>query len=187
MLLRSARSQLLVIDIQEKLLPAISRGQEIARQSALLMQAAERLGIPILISEHNPKSLGASAATIRGAAISAQCMEKMHFSCGADKAIASHCEKLKTQGRDQLVLAGIEAHICVLQTALQFRQMGFEVAIVADAVSSFSEDAARRGLARAAQASCQIVDTEMVIFEWLHLSGTDAFRSLLDLIKTSRA
>ena len=183
MLLDRARAQLLVVDVQERLLPAMHDGERMAERCAILMQAAQRLSIPVTISEQYRKGLGATVArldTIKG---DAAVMEKTHFSCAADPAIAAHVEGLARAGRNQLVICGIEAHVCVTQSALGFKEMGMPVTVVADAVTARRPESMALAFARMSAAGVTVANTEMALFEWLHQAGTPEFKDLSKLIK----
>lgn len=102
-------------------------------------------------------------------------LEKLHFSCSADPGCTATLDAL---GRGQVVIIGMEAHVCVLQTALGLRQQGKDVFVVADAVSSRDPEDKALALARMGQAGVWVVSREMVVFEWLHCAGTDTFREI---------
>ena len=184
MLLDAAQSHLLVVDIQERLMPAIHDGERIVRHAGILIAAAERLGIPITVTQHYPKGLGSTVPAVaervpEGAAV----LSKLAFSGADDEAIADRVTALAGAGRNQLVICGAEAHVCVLQTALRFKERGHPVFVVGDAVSSRSPHSAAAACARLLHADCNWVTTEMVVFEWLRRAGTDEFRALSALIK----
>ena len=183
MLLDRARAQLLVVDVQEKLLPAMHEGERMVERCAVLLQAAHRLGIPVTISEQYRKGLGATVARLDAIKGDAVVMEKMHFSCAADPAIAAHVEGLARAGRAQLVICGIESHVCVTQSALGFKAMGLPVTVVADAVASRRPESAALALTRMSAAGVTVANTEMAVFEWLHQAGTPEFKELSKLIK----
>ncbi len=182
MLLDRARAQLLVVDVQDRLLPAMHDGEAMVERCAVLMQAAHRLGIPVMVSEQYRKGLGATVArldNLKGEVV----MEKMHFSCAADPAMAAHVEGLARAGRNQVVVCGIEAHVCVTQSALGFQAMGLPVTVIADAVTSRRPESVRIACDRLSAAGVQIANTEMAVFEWLHQAGTPEFKDLAKLIK----
>lgn len=182
MLLDRARAQLLVVDVQERLLPAMHEGDAMVERCAVLMQAARRLGIPVLVSEQYRKGLGATVArldALKGEVV----MEKMHFSCAADPAMAAHVEGLASGGRNQVVVCGIEAHVCVTQSALGFAERGLPVAVIADAVTSRRPESVRTAFDRLSAAGVTLANTEMALFEWLHQAGTPEFKELSKLIK----
>jgi nicotinamidase-related amidase len=183
MLLDRTRAQLLVVDVQEKLLPAMHEGERMVERCVILMQAAQRLGIPITISEQYRKGLGATVARLDNIKGDAPVMEKMHFSCAADPAITAHVDSLARGGRSQLVICGIETHVCVAQSALEFKAMGLPVTVVADAVTSRKPESVSLALLRMSAAGVTIANTEMAVFEWLHQAGTAEFKDLSKLIK----
>lgn len=178
MLIKAERSALLVIDIQEKLAPAMNGIERVVENTAILMRAARRLAVPLLVSEQYPKGLGATVAAL--AANHGEVVEKITFSCLGDEAFAARFDAL---GRDRAVIAGIEAHVCVLQTAMDLLDRGAAVFVVADATASRSPDNRSAALRRLRGAGAEIVTTEMVIFEWLGQAGTDEFKELSKLIK----
>ena len=183
MLLDRNRSQLLVVDVQERLMPAMHEGDRMADRCAILMQAAHRLGVPVTISEQYRKGLGATIARLDNVKGDAPVLEKMHFSCADDDAIARRVDGLAEAERSQLVICGIEAHVCVLQSALGFKDMGLHVAVAADAVTSRRQDSVNLALTRLTAAGVAVVNTEMALFEWLHRSGTPEFKELSPLIR----
>lgn len=180
MLIKRDQALLLVVDIQEKLAPAIFEGAEAVRNTVRLLAGAAQLGIPRFISEQYVRGLGPSLAEIRQAAGDACIFEKTHFSCMAETGVP---DMLRATGRRQVILTGMEAHVCVLQTAFGLLEAGFEVFLVADATSSRTRDNRELAIQRMRAAGICIVSCEMVLFEWLHKAGTPEFRALLPLIK----
>ncbi|WP_112663129.1 isochorismatase family protein [Microvirga flavescens] len=184
MLLTPARSQLIVIDIQERLLPAIAEAERVVKNTNILLTGADRLGIPVTVTEQYPKGLGATVASLSKAlSADAMVLPKMTFSAAADAGIAKRVGNLRNSGLDQIVLCGTEAHVCVLQSALAFKAAGADVFVVGDAVSSRSPHSVAAAEARLVQAGCRWITTEMAIFEWLEQAGTDDFKALSALIK----
>jgi nicotinamidase-related amidase len=183
MLLDRARSQLLVVDVQDRLLPAMHESERMVENCAVLMQAAHRLGIPVTISEQYPKGLGPTVARLDNVKGDAPVMEKLHFSCAAHSGISTRVRGLASDGRSQIIVCGIEAHVCVLQSALGFADGGLNVFVAADATSSRKPESARVAHDRLAAAGVHIVTTEMAVFEWLHIAGTPEFKDLSKLIK----
>lgn len=190
MLLSADRSALVVIDIQERLAPAVHAGERIVHNVTVLLRAARRLGVPVLATEQYPKGLGRTlpavadhlpaehlpAEHLPGGGV----IEKMHFGCVGE---AAFNERLAGLDRRQIVLTGMEAHVCVLQTALGLVEQGLDVFIVADATSSRTAANAELGIERMRANGVEVVTTEMVVFEWLHKAGTPAFKELSRLIK----
>lgn len=174
MLIRAQDSTLLIIDIQERLFPAIDGNTALAEHSAWLMQVAERVGIPVLLTEQYSKGLGPTVASLRDGVAEEAIIEKLHFSAARDG------ELFKRPGgeRKQFVICGTETHICVLQTVLDLVARGNQVFVVDEAVGSRRASDKALGLARMQQAGASIVSREMVAFEWMEQAGTDLFRSV---------
>ncbi len=180
MLIEAERSCLLIVDVQAKLLPAMAAPEAVVANAAILMKAAARLEIPLLVSEQYPKGLGPTVPELAELAPAEAVVEKVHFSCLGD---GHYSRRFQELGRTQAVIAGIEAHVCVLQTAMELIGDGHQVFIVGDAVSSRRADNASAALARLGAAGAAIVTAEMVIFEWLGRAGTPEFKELLEKIK----
>ena len=180
MLIEAGRSVLLVIDVQERLLPAMAEPRSVVDHCTLLAKAAARLEVPALLSEQYPKGLGPTVPDLAALVPAASIHPKLHFSCAADPGLS---RRLSEIGRPQIVIAGIETHVCVLQTALGFHARGFHCFVVADATSSRTEANKSAGLARLRADGVEVVTAEMVVFEWLGQAGTPAFRDLARLIK----
>lgn len=171
-----ARSDLLVIDFQERLMPAIDQAGQRLDQAARLIRAAEVLGLPRHVTEQNPARLGGTVPMLEIPA--GEAMAKMDFDAARDPAIAA-----ALAGDRALVVCGCEAHVCVLQTVLGLLAEGRQVCVVADAVGSRTEANRQAGLARMARHGAEIVTTEMVLFEWLGSAAHPAFKALMPLIK----
>ena len=184
MLLTRDKSQLLIVDVQDRLLDAMSAKSRLVQRCVRLVQAAKALDIPITVSEQYPQGLGATIESIRWALPnSASIMSKVEFSCVKNEPLRDRLHELRRQGRQQVVIAGIEAHVCVMQTTIDLENYGFDAFVVADAVSSRSKTSKRFALARLAKAGADIVDSEMVLFEWLGRAGTPEFKELQALVK----
>jgi nicotinamidase-related amidase len=170
------QSLLLVIDVQQRLMPAIDDGAAVIATVRRLLEAAALLEVPQLATEQNPAGLGATVASLpRGVPT----LAKMSFdACRAP----GFLEQLPPQRR-QLLLAGCEAHVCVLQTALGLLQRGFQVYVAADAVGSRSAASKAAALARLQRHGAEIVTAEMAVFEWLESAGHPRFREAVALIK----
>jgi nicotinamidase-related amidase len=181
MLLDACKAILLVIDVQERLLPAMHECERVVAKTEILMKAADALGLPQIVSEQYPKGLGrtVSALQINGAAT----FEKTSFSCWRDDALKSHLIHHHESGRPQVIVSGIEAHVCVLQTCIDMAMAGFEVFAVGDAMSSRMSESADLAFSRMRMNGVQVVNTEMVLFELLEKAGTPAFKELSALIR----
>ncbi|MFT5722027.1 MAG: nicotinamidase-related amidase [Motiliproteus sp.] len=175
MLISPDNALLLVVDIQEKLVPAVCQPEQLIKQTGWLMEIAVLLKVPVLVSEQYPQGLGHTVADLAKLVTPEQVMEKQHFSCAAE---FSCSEAIRKQQRNQIVICGMEAHICVLQTAIGLQQQGFEVFVVGDLISSRNETDKQLALARLQQLQIQVVSREMVAFEWLERSGTENFKTV---------
>lgn len=180
MFIRAKDSVLLVIDIQEQLAQAMQAAARTLKNAQLLLSAAQACQVPILLSEQYPEGLGATAPEIAAAAGDAPVIEKIHFSCMKDPVFN---ESFTHLNRQQAVITGMEAHVCVLQTAASLIEMDYEVFVVSDATASRTIESELAAYARLSACGAQIVTTEMVVFEWLGKAGTPTFKSLLPLIK----
>lgn len=178
--IRNEKSCLLVVDVQSRLLPAIAAPERVVANTAVLIQAARRLNVPILVSEQNPRGLGTTVEALAAMVSPDEVAAKMHFSCLGDDGFG---RRLAALGRSQAVVVGIEAHVCVLQTALDLVADDHAVFVVADATGSRAPDNHALAMARLRAAGAAIVSTEMVVFEWLEKAGTPEFRALTALIK----
>jgi nicotinamidase-related amidase len=180
MLIERDKSCLLVVDVQEKLVPAMADPAGVIRNAGILMQAAARLGIPLAVSEQYPQGLGTTVPELRALAPDAARVAKLSFSCAGDPALQ---QRIKETQRSLIVIAGLEAHVCVLQSALGFRQAGYGIVVVADAISSRTPANRDAALQRLRENGVEVATTEMVVFEWLGLAGTPEFKELSRLIK----
>lgn len=185
MLMKAVSSQVVVIDVQEKLLPAMMNPENVLSRIEILAAAARRLAVPALITEQYPRGLGKTCAPVLEAfGNEAALLEKLTFSAAQEDACAAHLARIAhTQNRRQIVLCGIESHVCVLQSALDFVASGYEVFVVTDAVSSRAAASMEFAFRRMERAGASLVTTEMVVFEWLQRAGTDDFRTLSKLIR----
>ena len=180
MLIERDRSCLLIVDVQEKLAPAMADPAGAIRNAGILMQAAGRLAVPLVVSEQYPQGLGATVPELRALAPDSARIAKLSFSCAADPALQ---QRIKEVRRPLIVIAGLEAHVCVLQSALGFRQAGYQIVVVADAISSRAPASREAALQRLRENGVEVATTEMVLFEWLGQAGTPEFRELSKLIK----
>ena len=184
MLLSREKSQLLVVDIQANLLAAITSKERVVERCERLLRAASALNIPVTVSEQYPRGLGPTVDPLRdllgkGSAV----IEKVEFSCAKNAALRERMHDLRRQGRSQVVIAGIEAHVCVTQTAIDLEEQGFEAFVVADAIGSRAPESRELAISRLLRSGADVVDSDMVIFEWLGRAGTPEFKDLLALLK----
>ncbi len=183
MLIDAAKCFLLIIDMQERLLPVMTAGEEVERRCSILLKSAKRLDVPVAVSEQYPKGLGYTVPALRGEIGNAPVFEKTAFSCWRDDAMKAHLIGHHEHGRPQAIIAGIEAHVCVLQTAIDLAQAGFAVFAVADAMSARATQSVALAHDRMRQEGVEIVNSEMVVFELLGRAGTAEFKELSGLVR----
>ncbi len=202
MLIDADHSQLVLIDLQARLLPAIFQGDLCLANALRLAQAARLMDLPVWGTEQNPGKLGSNAPELQ--ALCRQTLAKMHFSAceegltdwlrpeviakpptGNARSLPKHLQKPAAAAaeRNAVVLAGVEAHVCVLQTALDLLEDEFEVWVVTDACSSRTERNRDAAYDRLAGAGAELVTTEMVLFEWLRTAEHPLFKDVQALIK----
>lgn len=163
---------------------AIPSTPELVQKARILLEAARRLEVPVLVTEQYPKGLGHTLEEIAEKLPNdANICPKIAFSAARDAGFIGRIEHLERAGRDQVVICGAETHICVLQTALDLKERGDSVYLVTDASGSRLEANARAAVERAAALGVQCVTTEMVLFEWLEAADTEAFRPIQALIR----
>lgn len=171
---------LVVIDLQARLMPAISGGEAAVADAGRLIDGARALGIPVLATEQYPQGLGPTVDVIRDRLDPSEIVSKITFSSWNEHAFR---DRVIASGRRRLVVCGTEAHVCVLQTVLDAARAGFQLAVVADAVASRAPASKALALDRMARHGVEIVSTEMVLFEWLGWAGDDRFKAVLPLIR----
>ncbi len=207
MLLDADDSQLVLVDYQTLLMPAIFEGNLVMANAVKLARMAKLLDVPVWGTEENPESLGATVPELQAAieAASGKTMDKMFFSAVADglgdllrppvrkaptggnaRSLPKHLQKPAPEpeeGRSTIVIAGCEAHVCLMQTALDLLEEEFEVWVVTDACSSRTERNRDAAFDRLAGNGAELVTTEMVAFEWLRTAEHEVFRDVLGLVK----
>lgn len=181
-LLRPERTALVVIDLQEKLLPAIAQRERVLRNGVLLLNLANVLALPVVLTTQYRRGLGPTVPEVLAAAPGVAPLDKVTFGCFGSP---EFLDRLKALGnnRDQLVVAGIESHICVAQTVLGALERGYTVHVASDAVGSRSEENRAVGMSRMERAGALVSSTEMAIYELLGRSDGDAFKKMLPLLK----
>ena len=169
---------LLVVDMQEKLLPKIMQAGEVLRNASFLVNAAKVLGVPVLATEQYPKGLGPTVEPIRGFLTTV--WEKQTFSAVGE---GGALDFLKSDARIKVVVVGIEAHICVMQTVLDLLNQGFHVFVCVDAVSSRYAIDVKIALKRMQQAGAILVTAEACVYEWLETSANPAFKEISGMVQ----
>jgi nicotinamidase-related amidase len=180
--LEAEQCALVVIDVQEKLLPPIFQKEQLVRNSQLLIRAAGILKIPALVSTQYAKGLGKTVPEIASLLPETEAIDKQLFSCFGSDVFCTMLKRLPGQ-RNTLLLCGMESHICVMQTALAALREGYLVHVASDAVSSRTEWNWRIGLERMRAAGAVISSTEMMIYELMRSSGSAAFKELLPYLR----
>ena len=180
-MLQADTAAVIVIDLQEKLLPTIESADRVIQRTARLVRFARALALPVLWTEQYPKGLGPTVAQVAEPLEGLQPIEKTAFGCMAHAPFQLALAQLK---RKQLVLAGIEGHICVMQTALGALDEGYEVYVVRDAIGSSAHEELEAGVERMEKAGATIVTTQMAMFELLREAGTPEFKRVLPLLKS---
>jgi len=171
---------LIIVDIQEKLLPVMAEPQRVIKNTGIMIQIAEALDLPILWCQQVPKALGPTANALASLLEGVEPIEKSSFSCCGEPDFTA---KLKQINPEQAILCGIESHVCVFQTAADLIQEGLDVYVVADATSSRTPENKQIGIDRMRQQGAIITSVEMCLFELLKDAKHEKFRELAKLIK----
>lgn len=179
-LLDRDRSALVIIDVQEKLFPHVHEHERMLVRIDLLMFSAKLMGVPLLLTEQYPKGLGKTIDAVRQLAPEIEPLAKTYFSCVPAPGFMDRLLSLK---RNQIILAGIEAHVCVAQTAIDLAHKGESVIVVADAVSSRRPGDMQIALDRMDRSGITLVTAESVVFEWLRRAGTEEFKAIQPKLK----
>lgn len=180
--LEAEHCALIVIDIQEKLLPPVFEKERLVKNSQLLIRLAGILKIPTVMSTQYAKGLGKTVSEIASLLPETEPIDKQMFSCFGSEVFCSVLKRLPGN-RNTVLLCGMESHICVTQTALGALREGYIVHVASDAVSSRTEWNWHIGLERMRAAGAVISSTEMIIYELLRSSGAPAFKELLPYLK----
>ncbi|HBH04239.1 MAG: hypothetical protein A2W08_02510 [Candidatus Rokubacteria bacterium RBG_16_73_20] len=176
------QSALVIIDVQERLFAAMDaeRRDGVIANLKILGAAARRLGVPAVLTEQYPKGLGRTLPELRALLGDLAPLEKTAFSCAGAPGFTA---RLRGLGAERVVLCGMEAHVCVLLTALDLLAAGVPVTVAADAVCSRTAARLELGLAQARQAGAVVSATETIVFQWLGTSDHEAFREVSTLLK----
>lgn len=180
--LEAEQCALIVVDIQEKLLPPIWQKEQLIKNSQLLIRLAGLLKIPAIVTTQYAKGLGNTVPEVASLLPDSAPIDKMMFSCFGSDVFCSLLKRMPGS-RNTLLLCGMETHICVAQTALAALREGYLVHVASDAVSSRTEANWRIGLDRMRAAGAVISSTEMMMYELMRSSGSPAFKELLPYLK----
>ncbi len=171
---------LLIVDIQEKLFRSIHAKEELLANAQRLVRGARALGVPVVWAEQNPKGLGPTISELAGLLTGVAPISKFSFSCGQNEGCML---ALRASGRRNVLISGIEAHICVYQTATDLTAAGFAVEVVADACSSRTPQNTRIGLEKCRAAGAAITSVETALFELLRVAEGPVFKEILNIVK----
>lgn len=176
------RAMLLVIDVQEKLLPLIEGHEALVDATNRLIRGAALFDLPVMVTEQYPKGIGATDEQLSAslACVTPSTLTKMAFSCCGDDGIR---DTLRDLDRQQIIVCGIETHVCVQQTVLDLLMMDYQVFVCADAVGSRAKLDYKTALHRMRQVGAAVATVESVLFELCVACGTERFKSMLELIK----
>ncbi len=170
----------IVIDVQEKLFPLIHEHDQLAKNMSILIQGLKILGVPMIVTQQYTKGLGETIGAIKETIGDYHHIEKMSFSCCGDEGFMSELKKLN---KKNVILMGIESHVCVLQTALDLIAENFQPVLIEDCVSSRKPNDKRIAVKRIKQAGAIVSTCESILFELTEVSGTDLFKSIVKLVK----
>lgn len=173
-------SAALFIDIQEKLFPHMDQRNELLRKTVMLIEGLKVLDIPMVMTEQYPRGLGPTVNEISGLMVKDGAIEKIAFSCCDEPAVMQHevMQKYKT-----IIICGIEAHVCVLQTVIDLREAGYNAVVVHDCISSRNPEDKRLAVERMRSEGAVITSCESILFELARVAGTDEFKAISRLVK----
>lgn len=178
--LNALDSVLVIVDIQERLAPVMKRRQLVTANCLHLIEAARLLSIPMLVTEQYPKGLGPTIKEIRDAVPSYEPIVKMTFDCCGEETFPN---AVKQSGKKTIILAGMETHVCVLQTCVSLLNDGYNVHMVEDAVCSRTDENRSTGLEMMRDAGAVVTCTEAALFQLLKVAGTEEFKAIAKRIK----
>ncbi|HEX7455519.1 MAG TPA: hydrolase [Gallionella sp.] len=181
-MLEPEKAVLLVIDVQEKLCAAMDQDvlRQLTKNIGILLESANELAIPVVFTEQYVKGLGSTLPELKSRVPAASCYEKLTFSCCGNE---DFVDQLEESGRTQVIVTGMETHVCILQTVIELLAEGFDVHIVKDAVMSRSSDNKQTAIEAMVLAGAVPACTESVVFQLLKISGTESFKKLSKLVK----
>lgn len=172
---------IVVIDIQERLIPVISNKQEVEKNVKILLEGAEVLRVPVIFSEQYPKGIGPTISSLRPWIKENNLFEKNSFSLLDD--VKEPLEEFFSQGREQFILAGIEGHVCIYQTARDLLALGKQVILAYDAIGSRKSQHCQWALESLQSLGALVLPVESVLFDFQRISGTPEFKKISNLVK----
>ena len=170
----------LIIDIQEKLFPYMHQDEALLKRCTILIEGLKVLDIPLIITEQYPKGLGVTVPEISALIAQKPVIEKIAFSC-CDEPVVMQTEAM--QNRNTIIVCGIEAHVCVLQTVIDLQEAGYKAVVVEDCISSRNPEDKRVAVERMRSEGAVITTSESILFELARVAGSDEFKSISRLIK----
>lgn len=179
-MLKPEHTVLVLVDIQEKLSNAMHQKAALLENAVKIVQGAKILDVPIVWTEQNPKGLGQTVPEVKELLAGSEAVTKLSFSCCGEPAFMDEIRKL---GRKQVVVGGIESHVCVYQTVADLVKLGYEVQVLADCVSSRTPGNRAVGIERCKEAGASMTSVETVLFELLGAAEGDRFKAMLKVVK----
>ncbi|MCB2204780.1 hydrolase [bacterium] len=179
-MLTTEHAMLLVIDVQGKLAELVHRSGQVQNNTRILIEGSKVLGLPVVATEQYPKGLGHTVDAVASALGDAPVIEKSSFSCCGERDFDL---KLNELHKTDIIVCGIETHVCVYQTVRDLLALGYNVHIVTDAVSSRTEENWKLGVRKCETLGAKLTSTEMLLFELLQVSGTEQFKAISKLVK----
>jgi len=173
-------SVLVVVDVQEKLTSVMHEKERLRLELGKLIKGIKVLEVPIILTEQNPRGLGITIAEVKALLPDLEPIYKMAFSCLGEEGLP---KRLKDLGRKQIILTGIETHVCVYQTAMDLIDAGYDVQVVSDCVSSRTPENKKLALKKMREAGIVITSTEIILFELLKTADSPKFREIASIIK----
>jgi nicotinamidase-related amidase len=180
MRIRRELSAALIIDIQEKLFPHMAQKEELLRKCKILIEGLKVLGVPLLVTEQYPKGLGSTIREISALLEQDPVIEKIAFSCCDEPSVMKHTALLNHR---TIIICGIEAHVCVLQTVIDLHEAGYTAVVAEDCISSRNPEDKRVAVARMRAEGAVITSCESILFELARIAGTDEFKAISRLVK----
>jgi nicotinamidase-related amidase len=174
------KAVLVVIDFQERIFPAINEHEMLKRNVPLLIEGMKALGVPVIVTEQYVKGLGPTIAEIAEKLEGIARIEKASFSCCDEPGFMM---ELASSGKDQVIITGIESHVCVLQTVIDLQQNGYHPVVVEDCISSRKPNDKKIAIERMRKEGVTITTYEAILFELLRYSGGETFKAISRLVK----
>ncbi len=171
---------LLIIDVQGKLAQAVFQAESVEKSISKLIRACKVLDVPVLVTEQYPKGLGHTVEPLRELLAESVPVEKLSFSCCGTP---DFMQRLRSFNRNDILVAGMETHVCVYQTAVELIEFGYNVHLVTDAVSSRTEENKNLGIRCIAKAGAALTSTEMAVFELLRVAEGEQFKAISRIVK----